>query len=307
MGRFGRNQRYNNRGGRGGNSNDNGNHDSKRPKFDDARHFKSFHLSKLPSNIDQPGSYTRLFGSSYSMLYNDCIDKEGNNDNINANDSEKKNESLIIENKETNELMCDNNSNIKDDNVDEGDKVMHLFTQVVHVHVNGLCIVTAGNDLIPYILQKRKSSKIDDDDDLDINKLITKIKYVMKHKPPPNGVGGKNKKKVQAQIIRQGGRITPKDPLIEITLWDNSIITLYSCVLGTLIEWNERIVNNPSLLITSDPLSNYLAIFLPLGSFPPHGLVVLEDDKKISNEKQVSGEKMISVDSNDECIVKKEE
>ena len=225
QGRYNRN----NRGDRG----DRGYNQNKKPKFDDSRHYKSFKISKVASNVDQPGSYTRVFHASYTMLY------QPNEENTNS--------------------------------------PLPLLPQIIHSHINGLCIVTAGKEVLSHIQKQQQT--------------IKQIKYLIKIPSDTSVVGGKNKKKKQAEMLKKGGRIHPKDPLMEITLGDDSVIILYSCVLGTIVDWNECLLREPSLLM-SDPfgLGSYLAILLPLGSFPPDGLAIdgLNDKDVEDREIEVS-------------------
>jgi len=121
-----------------------------------------------------------------------------------------------------------------------------LSDQIVHCHQNSLCIITAGNSIM-------KDCK------------ITKIEYLKT--VDPTKTGGKNKKRKGMKMSHTA--VQPSDPLVKIHYSNDSTQLLYSCVYGTLLEFNSRLIQTP-LLLQKDPLMNgYLAIILPLRPFPP--------------------------------------
>lgn len=137
--------------------------------------------------------------------------------------------------------------------------------QVVHRHVNGLCIVTAGETL-PSGIQ-------------DITFQVD---------PAPACSNGQRRKQ-QAKMLKRGiaihddqskggrdanhnktnhGMVTPTSVLAEVTL-DNGATTirLRACVWGTVLELNTDLT---AQMLEQDPLlDGHLAIILPTGVFPP--------------------------------------
>merc|ERR1711862_889669 len=297
----------------------NDSNNNKRPKWDDTKHYKKFQITKLSSNIDQPGSYTRLFESSYSMIYihdnntNDQSSSSLSNDETKRDimkDKIKKEELVVTKIIRTihqhHQIMKMKKKDIIMKEETKEDMALGSTTslsnkQIVHVHVNGLCVITAGDNLLSYIHNKYTISKNHGLNDVqqqqqqqvpkDSKKIIKNIKYIQKVNN--NSSGGKNKKKVQAKLIKHGGKIHPYDPLVEIVLWDDSVIILYCCVLGTMIEINEeRLKKDPSLLLC-DPLGcGYLGIFLPLGSFPPDGWMMMKKNSSCNNDDNIKKDKV---------------
>merc|ERR1711862_98021 len=178
-------------------------------KWDDTKHYKKFQITKLSSNIDQPGSYTRLFESSYSMIY---IHDNNTNDQSSSSLSNDETKRDIMKDKiKKEELVSDennkNDTSTSSNNEDENKKdiIMKEETkedmalgsttslsnkQIVHVHVNGLCVITAGDNLLSYIHNKYTISKNNSLNDVqqqqqqqvpkDSKKIIKNIKYIQK-------------------------------------------------------------------------------------------------------------------------------
>jgi len=174
--------------------------------------------------------------------------------------------------------------------------------QVVHRHVNGLCIITAGN-ILQTALQQQHSTSSDNNNDESQHQAIASIKYLVKVAPDAQSAKGKlrakNKKRKknnnnnkndssQAQDANCGD-VTPTDALCEVTLTNGEKVTLKCCVQGTIIELNHRLAasesavaqqqkqssigadvnvgsnidGNASLLLTDPLLDGYLAVIMP--------------------------------------------
>eukprot|EP00985_Skeletonema_marinoi_P014188 scaffold7142_cov80-Skeletonema_marinoi.AAC.2 len=174
--------------------------------------------------------------------------------------------------------------------------------QVVHRHVNGLCIITAGN-ILQTALQQQNSTSSDNNDGESQHQAIASIKYLVKVAPDAQSAKGKlrakNKKRKknnnnnkndssQAQDANWGD-VTPTDALCEVTLTNGEKVTLKCCVQGTIIELNHRLAasesavaqqqkqssigadvnvgsnidGNASLLLTDPLLDGYLAVIMP--------------------------------------------
>ena len=133
--------------------------------------------------------------------------------------------------------------------------------QLVHRHLNGLCIVTAGNILERSIAFPPQKIADNDDYDEDQNKNveISKIKYLVKASKDSQSARGKmrvkKKKKKHANTntsSKEGdgnnpaesvegdhdGTVSPHTPLCRITLSNGKVVQLKCCVEGTVIETN---------------------------------------------------------------------
>jgi hypothetical protein len=150
--------------------------------------------------------------------------------------------------------------------------------QVVHQHVNGLCIVTVADS---YTLRVPPSSKVES------------IRFVVQEAPTCSAA---EKRKKQAKMLKGGtvvGAVMPATVIAELTIVTmeetddekvndtpiasrhtssvtkrTTIVPLYACVWGTILELNHRLT--PELLRDDPLLDGYLAVILPSGRFPPH-------------------------------------
>jgi len=147
--------------------------------------------------------------------------------------------------------------------------------QVVHRHVNGLCIVTAG-ETFRDILNSAGADV-----------TISNVHFVKKESDAQS-VGAKRKKAKKSKYARNKSNgkenemdsTEPSETLAKITLSNGSVVDLKCCVLGTVLELNHRLdgkseqieecsmKTNPSLLVTDPLLDGFLAVILPTGSFP---------------------------------------
>eukprot|EP00536_Pseudo-nitzschia_multiseries_P000360 jgi/Psemu1/321556/estExt_fgenesh1_pg.C_50013 len=144
--------------------------------------------------------------------------------------------------------------------------------QVVHHHVNGLCMVTAGELSIPP------------------TKVLKFIRFLAKEAPPCSNAA---KRKRQAQMLRgrgkagQPGVVHPSTVIAEMILEDKvdgdrpgaedamnvenrktTIVPIRACVWGTILELNSTALT-PQVLLNDPLLDGYIAIILPSGRFPP--------------------------------------
>jgi len=183
-----------------------------------------------------------------------------------------------------------------------------IGNQVVHRHLNGLCIITAGN-----VIQQQLGRASNDDDNKEDGIQIKDIKYHIHPSKDSQSARGKmrtKKKKRKKQqhhqcIIQQNnaiaegevevegssktevanhdGYVSPKDKLCTVTLSNGKEIQLKCIVEGTVIEINNRLVDglnsssdagttegDVSLLMKEPLLDDYLAVIMPSqGVFPP--------------------------------------
>lgn len=142
-----------------------------------------------------------------------------------------------------------------------------VLDQVVHRHVNGLCVVTAGEALVAMCSSPSSVS-------------VSTVE-LLKAECENQSVGGKKKKHKKAKSARnknsskggegEKGAATPDGILAIANLSDGRKVKLRCCVLGTILEVNRRLEGtdgNPSLLVTDPLLDGYLAVILPTGPFP---------------------------------------
>ncbi len=127
--------------------------------------------------------------------------------------------------------------------------------QVVHRHVNGLCIITAGNILQTILQQQQQQNSTSIEGSSQHQPIISSIKYLVEVAPDAQSAKGKlrakNKKRkkknstdsCQAQDANCGD-VTPTDALCEVTLANGDKVILKCCVQGTIIELNHRLATN---------------------------------------------------------------
>ena len=167
-----------------------------------------------------------------------------------------------------------------------------IGNQVVHCHLNGLCIVTAGN-----VIQQELSSSSNDDKEDGIPQ-IKDIKYHVQASKDSQSARGKmrtkkkkKRKKQQslqqnndnstvecgnddgegssskAEVANDDGYVSPQDKLCTVTLSNGKVIQLKCCVEGTVIEINNRLVggsNGNSGAYTADSSTTQGDVSLPM-------------------------------------------
>ena len=141
--------------------------------------------------------------------------------------------------------------------------------QVVHRHLNGLCVVTAGN-VLKKAMEKMASSpsKVDAQGMIQIysiqylvnlkkdalsargklrtkNKRVRNIRRGCDENASSNAVG--NNTDTWNNAEEQDGTVLPHDPMCHITFTNGKKIQLYCGVSGTIIELNHRLENANSM------------------------------------------------------------
>ena len=133
--------------------------------------------------------------------------------------------------------------------------------QVVHKHVNGLCIVTAG-ETIPSSIQS--------------------IKFIAKEAP---ACSAGEKRKRQTRML-QGSTVedavSPCTKIAELHLQDGTVIPLLACVFGTILELNQSLT--PEILQDDPLLDGFLAVILPSGDYPPREEEMKQVDESTAKE-----------------------
>jgi len=218
-------------------SNKNGDKSRKRKRpFDDALTTAYSSVSFEPRKLTgecKPDSPHFFFSSSYTVKQSDA-------------GSERKEETV---------------PDPKDD-----DDARIKIQQVVHKHVNGLCMVTVGELSIPP------------------SKTLKSFRILAKEAPSCSNA---EKRKRQAKMLKGRGKVdhvvTPSTVIAELVLEDRAsgeekkmdtenpktaTIPLYACVWGTILEVNSSALT-PDVLLRDPLLDGFIAIILPTGKFPP--------------------------------------
>lgn len=184
------------------------------------------------------------------------------------------------------------NEGTTNDGDDHNDKIQN---QIIHRHVNGLCIVTLGDgSVVP--------PKYD----------IKSIEFLAKE-APPSSTGEKRRR--QAKMLKGGSvdnAVTPSTIIAQLKCsqtkgdcnYDQGeeeeeilVIPVYSCVWGTILELNHSIT--PEILADDPLLDGYLAIILPSGDFPPinHVNGAKQKAEEAGNDEPASEEKKLENDT----------
>jgi len=246
----------------------------------------------------QPGSPHRYFEHSYNVSFQDHVGDVDVSSSLSGSAAMKSDDTAAAS---ASTAALDNaGSNSQSITVPSNNN--STGNQVVHRHVNGLCIITAGN-ILQTTLQQQHSTSSDNNNDESQHQAIASIKYLVKVAPDAQSAKGKlrakNKKRKknnnnnkndssQAQNANWGD-VTPTDALCEVTLANGQKVTLKCCVQGTIIELNHRLAasesavaqkqqqssngadvdggsnidGNASLLLTDPLLDGYLAVIMP--------------------------------------------
>jgi hypothetical protein len=134
--------------------------------------------------------------------------------------------------------------------------------QIVHQHANGICIVTAGHLVQSSALEKG-----------DIDKVVFVVQATSEQ-----SVGAKRKRATKASKKISDpteGKVGPKDTVCQVFFRDGSTLDLKACVAGTILEINENLTQEPTLLVSDPLLNGYIAVISPsCGYFPPDGTII---------------------------------
>ncbi|KAK3869873.1 hypothetical protein Pcinc_024852 [Petrolisthes cinctipes] len=153
--------------------------------------------------------------------------KKSSNDDINE---------TFDEEKEPTEMICDTECSV----AKRGAALDSSGHVCVMVHSNKLCLVTLSHKH-PIIAQ---------------HKEIIQVSYeVGKFNRLDNRVSGKGKRGAQM--------IGPQSPVCIITCGDDTRYSIMAGVHGKLVEVNERLLTNPSLVTERPDAEGYLAVVLP--------------------------------------------
>ncbi|KAG7339695.1 hypothetical protein IV203_025260 [Nitzschia inconspicua] len=183
----------------------------------------------------RPDSPHFLFSSSYAISSKTTISNTGENKEA-------------VDKIETIRPLSDEN------------KLFAMVPQVVHCHVNGLCVVTAGKvkEWLAKLYPKRTLQSVE----------------LVATEPPPCSAAEKRKR--QSKMLRGGNVehiVRPTSVIAKLKLTNNdnkdrsTEVPLYAGVWGTIVELNHGL--NPQILLDDPLLDGHLAVILPSGRFPP--------------------------------------
>jgi hypothetical protein len=199
--------------------------------------YSSFDFSPREST-GRPRSPHRFFSSSYKATFSEPDASKPIDENTRAE-----------ENKEEKHTVAPISTSVE---------------QVVHHHINGLCIVTAGESL--------PSSS------------VRSIQFVANEAPACSAAV---KRKRQGKMMKGGkvaDSVNPSTVIAQLELENGETIPLYACVWGTILELNHSLT--PEVLADDPLLDGYLAVILPSGRFPPK-----KDGSKDADDLDDDGEK----------------
>lgn len=132
-------------------------------------------------------------------------------------------------------------------------KVIPDKNQCVLIHSNRLCLITIA-PTHPILLE---------------GKQIESINF------ETAGKKSRLNNKVSGKFKRGGQKLKENSIICIIKTADGCEYTIYSCVTGTLVEVNERLLEDPNLLKDKPYAEGYIGIILP--PFPSTGKSVIKD------------------------------
>jgi len=254
------------------------------------------------SSSGRPGSPHRYFDDSYTVSLEGETDATSNNS--------AKNQLVDVQIIDPESSSSDRHEPTSAANRNEQVPAnQHIKgNQIVHRHLNGICIVTAGT-----VLQRiAHNSGIENE-----AASVLSVKYHVNVSENAQSARGKlraKKSKLKGNIISESpvhgfeiihsGSVEPNDPLCTIMMSNGAEYIFKCCVSGTILELNRRLLNHttsndaysnameqterqpgavtqnadnnaspgpvdPSLVVMDPLLDGYLAVILPRGPFPP--------------------------------------
>jgi hypothetical protein len=222
----------------------------------------------------RPGSPHRYFENSYDVSFQDCVEDDVSSS---LSSSSATTSDVTEADADASKVTPGNTDDKNDQSIKAPSKNESSGNQVVHRHVNGLCIITAGN-ILQTILQQNSISNSHSDGNNSTTQQhhqeaeIVSIKYLVKVDPDAQSAKGKlrakNKKRKktkktdnnnntdscqaqQQQHANNCGEVTPTDALCEVTLTNGDKVTLKCCVQGTVIELNHRLTSDRARELSS--------------------------------------------------------
>lgn len=110
-------------------------------------------------------------------------------------------------------------------------------------HSNGICVLTLA-DSHPILAEKKTVDCVNYQVTMKLNRL-------------QNKVIGKNK--------RGGQILQPESIICRMTCTDGSCYVIRACIKAKLIEVNEKLIENPNLILSKPTSSGYIAIMKSTG------------------------------------------
>mmetsp|Transcript_13634 Transcript_13634/g.23190 ORF Transcript_13634/g.23190 Transcript_13634/m.23190 type:complete len:309 (-) Transcript_13634:181-1107(-) len=250
----------------------------------------------------RPGSPHRYFEHSYNVSFQDHVGDVDVSSSLSGSAAMKPDDTAPAEASASASTAAVDNADSSSQSITVPSNNNSTGNQVVHRHVNGLCIITAGN-ILQTALQQQNSTSSDNNNGESQHQSIESIKYLVKVAPDAQSAKGKlraknkkrkknnNNNKNDSSVAQDAnsGDVTPTDALCEVTLTNGEKVTLKCCVQGTIIELNHRLAasesaveqhqqqssngadvdggsnidGNASLLLTDPLLDGYLAVIMP--------------------------------------------
>lgn len=170
--------------------------------------------------------------------------------------------------------------------------------QIVHRHLNGLCLVTAGTILDEFRTDTSPTISVSSVEyHVSVSQGAQSARGKLRAKKS-KCKSGKSSDAPDVEMIHNG-TVQPNDALCTIRLSNGNAYEFQCCVAGTVLELNQRLVDtrdvnkdgedrdnegdadckeaapgrppiNPSLVLSDPLLDGYLAVILPKGRFPPN-------------------------------------
>jgi hypothetical protein len=221
------------------------------------RAYQGVSFSAPRPSTGRPDSPSFFFASSYTVSLSDDTNEE-----VVSNHTEQQ----------------EGNVSVREEKVNDTRLSTKTIPQVVHQHVNGLCIVTAGDigSWLPKLYPDHE---------------VESIQFVAEEAPACSGA---EKRKRQAKMLR-GGKVDhavmPLTVIAKLVLKEKMFvkpkgstgddkgsveIPIHAGAWGTIVELNHGLT--PQVLMEDPLLDGHLAIIQPSGRFPPQSTSPQSDD-----------------------------
>ena len=146
-------------------------------------------------------------------------------------------------------------------------------------HINGLCILTAGNLVTNALLERNKALITSQNDNGSSTSLqqepitVRTVQFQMET-TDSQSVGGKRKRLKNGgsegdMKEKTKGMVGPKDTIAVVELSNGETLDVKAFVRGSLLEVNTNLEKDPSLLCKDPLLDGFVAVIKPIGPYPP--------------------------------------
>lgn len=179
--------------------------------------------------------------------------------------------------------------------------------QIIHQHVNGLCVITIGNGGILSATNTKHTNEDDGDDDSP-NVVVSSVERIEFLVTASERCSAGERRKRNSKMLKKGtantvksiqnknqnknnhndnnkqhgtddadpatstmststGIVKPDTMIAKMHLNNGTFLPIYACVWGSILELNTHVT--PKQLLEEPLLEGYLAVILPTGPFPP--------------------------------------